>query len=127
MNYLLDTHTLLWFLYDNPSLPQTARNLICNSENVYVSIVSLWEIAIKKSIGKLDIECSSSEIAEVCQEKAISILSIKPIHLDEIPGLPQIHNDPFDRLIISQAKSEGMSLISKDGKFGSYGIPVIWQ
>lgn len=127
MNYLLDTHTLLWFLYDNPVLPETAKNLICNSENVYVSIASLWEIAIKKSIGKLDIDYSSSEIAATCQKKAISILGIKPIHLDEIPRLPLIHNDPFDRLIISQAKSEGMTLISKDDKFSSYGIPIIWR
>lgn len=97
MTYLLDTHTLLWFLYDNPSLPQTSRDLICDSENVYVSIASLWEIAIKRNIGKLDIDYSSTEIATACQEKAISILGIKPIHLDEILGLPQIHNDPLLR------------------------------
>ena len=89
-------------------------------------IASLWEITIKRSIGKLNIQYSASDIAKACNEKAIAILGIKPIHLDEIPGLPSIHNDPFDRLIISQAKAEGMTLVSKDGKFAGYNISLYW-
>lgn len=126
MNYLLDTHALLWFLFDDPQLPQNTKDLICNSEKIYVSIASLWEITIKRSIGKLNIHYSASDIAKACNEKAISILGIKPIHLDEIMSLPSIHNDPFDRLIISQAKSEGMTLVSRDGKFSGYNIPLYW-
>ena len=126
MKYLLDTHALLWFLYDDPQLSDETKNVICNAEEVYVSIASLWEIAIKKSIGKLEIDYSIMEIANVCENNKIKIMPIKPMHLDWIARLPMIHNDPFDRLIISQAKAENLVLISRDSKFSGYNIDLLW-
>ena len=98
---------------------QIALRSICNA--------SLWEIAIKQSIGKLDIEVTSAELADKCAEAGIDILSITPKHLDYISKLPSIHNDPFDRLIISQAVTEGLSLVTKDEKIAKYeDVNVIW-
>ncbi len=79
-------------------------------QGVYVSIVSLWEIAIKSGIGKLEIKNSMEEIAGICLKNEIKLLAINPLHLDQIAGLPQIHGDPFDRLIISQALVENLAI-----------------
>ena len=82
--------------------------------------------AIKSSIGKLEIRSSISKIAETCEREQIDILSIKPFHLDEIKRLPPIHGDPFDRLIISQAITENLVIITKDGTIPQYDVKVLW-
>ncbi|WP_034443612.1 type II toxin-antitoxin system VapC family toxin [Butyrivibrio sp. AE2032] len=124
---LIDTHTLIWFMFDDTQLSDKALSTIKTEDKVYVSIASLWEIAIKQSIGKLDIEVTSVELADKCSEAGIDILSITPKQLDYISKLPSIHNDPFDRLIISQAITEGLSLVTKDEKIAKYdGVNVIW-
>ena len=124
---LIDTHTLIWFMFDDTQLSDKALSTIKTEDKVYVSIASLWEIAIKQSIGKLDIEVTSVELADKCSEAGIDILSITPKQLDCISKLPSIHNDPFDRLIISQAITEGLSLVTKDEKIAKYdGVNVIW-
>lgn len=97
-----------------------------NDEKINVSIVSMWEIAIKSSIGKLEIKSSISKIAETCENEQFDILPIKPFHLDEIGRLPAIHGDPFDRLIISQAISENLVIITKDGTMPMYNVKVLW-
>jgi len=125
--YLLDTNALLYFLYDSEKLSQKASDIIYHSdEKISVSIVSMWEIAIKSSIGKLEIKSSISKIAETCEKEQFDILSIKPFHLDEIGRLPMIHGDPFDRLIISQAISENLVIITKDGTIPMYNVKVLW-
>lgn len=125
--YLLDTNALLYFLYDNEKLSKKASDIIYHSNaKISVSIVSMWEIAIKSSIGKLEIKSSISKIAETCEKEQFEILSIKPFHLDEIERLPTIHGDPFDRLIISQAISENLVLITKDGTMPLYNVKVLW-
>ena len=86
----------------------------------------MWEIAIKSSIGKLEIKSSISKIAETCENEQFDILPIKPFHLDEIGQLPAIHGDPFDRLIISQAVSENLVIITKDGTIPMYNVEVLW-
>ncbi len=124
---LIDTPTLIWFMFDDTQLSDKALSTIKTEDKVYVSIASLWEIAIKQSIGKLDIEVTSVELADKCSEAGIDILSITPKQLDYISKLPSIHNDPFDRLIISQAITEGLSLVTKDEKIAKYdGVNVIW-
>ena len=125
--YLLDTHTLLWFLRDSPQLSKKALEIITTENKVYVSIASLWEIAIKKSIGKLEFEHSIEKIAELCHEKDILILQIQPKYFDKIIKLPNIHNDPFDRLIISQAIIENLVIITKDTIIPKYSVKTIWQ
>ena len=124
--YLLDTHTLLWFLRDSPQLSKKALEIITTENKVYVSIASLWEIAIKKSIGKLEFEHSIEKIAELCHEKDILILQIQPKYFDKIIELPNIHNDPFDRLIIAQAIIENLVIITKDKIIPKYSVKTIW-
>ena len=124
--YLLDTHTLLWFLRDSPQLSKKALEIITTENKVYVSIASLWEIAIKKSIGKLEFEHSIEKIAELCHEKDILILQIQPKYFDKVIKLPNIHNDPFDRLIVSQAIIENLVIITKDTIIPKYSVKTIW-
>ncbi len=125
--YLLDTNALLYFLYDSEKLSKEASEVIYHgNEKINVSIVSLWEIAIKSSIGKLEITSSISRISETCEKEQLDILSIKPLHLDEIGKLPPIHGDPFDRLIISQAITENLVIITKDGTIPQYDVKVLW-
>lgn len=125
--YLLDTNALLYFLYDSGKLSTKASDVIYRSnEKISVSIVSMWEIAVKSSIGKLEIKSSISRIAEICEKEQLDILSIKPFHLDEIGRLPTIHGDPFDRLIISQAIAENLIIITKDGTIPQYNVRVLW-
>lgn len=125
--YLLDTNALLFFLYDSKKLSKKASEVIYrNDEKINVSIASMWEIAIKSSIGKLEIKSSISKIAETCKMEQLDILSIKPFHLDEIGRLPRIHGDPFDRLIISQAIAENLVIITKDGTIPLYDVKVLW-
>lgn len=125
--YLLDTNALLYFLYDSTKLSEKASDIIYrNNEKIHVSIASFWEIAIKSSIGKLVIKSSISKIAETCEKEQLDILSIKPLHLDNIRHLPRIHGDPFDRLIISQAMTENFVIITKDGTIPQYDIKTIW-
>ena len=124
---LIDTHALIWFMFDDSLLSEAALQMIKNEDKVFVSIVSLWEIAIKQSIGKLEIEVTSSELADKCSEAGIEILPIEPKHLDGIGKLPDIHHDPFDRLILSQAMSENLPLVTKDDKIAQYDcVNVIW-
>ncbi|WP_444819123.1 type II toxin-antitoxin system VapC family toxin [Treponema denticola] len=124
--YLLDTHTLLWFLRDSPQLSKKALEIITTENKIYVSIASLWEIAIKKSIGKLEFEHSIEKIAELCHEKDILILQIQPKYFDKVIKLPNIHNDPFDRLIIAQAIIENLVIITKDTIIPKYSVKTIW-
>ena len=125
--YLLDTNALLYFLYDSGKLSKRASEIIYhNDEKISVSIVSMWEIAIKSSIGKLEIKSSISKIVGTCENEQFEILPIKPFHLDEIGRLPPIHGDPFDRLIISQAIAENLIIITKDGTIPMYNVKVLW-
>lgn len=124
--YLVDTCALLWFLDDNPSLSSKARDVIGKSNDMYVSIASLWEIAIKKTIGKLDIEESVTEIADICNDYRIIILPVKMRYLERIQHLPLIHGDPFDRLIMATALEEGLLLISHDSNIRKYDIDLYW-
>ncbi|MBQ4377845.1 MAG: type II toxin-antitoxin system VapC family toxin [Treponema sp.] len=126
MKYLLDTHALLWFLFNNPNLSKNARDVITSKDKVYTSIVTVWEIAIKRSIKKLDIEYSSSGLKELCEKENIEILPLLEKHIDLIHEMPFFHNDPFDRMIIAQAQSENLSIITKDSKIKLYDVNVLW-
>lgn len=124
--YLMDTHTLLWYLRNSQEISKKSLEIINSEPTIFVSIASLWEIAIKNSIGKLQINESISKIEQLCNEKDISILSIKSKHLDLLHTLEKIHNDPFDRLIICQAKSENLCIITRDSVILSYEVNTIW-
>ena len=124
--YIIDTHALLWYLRDSSELSERVREIIDNEEQIFTSIASLWEIAIKHSIGKLDLEFSITQIEELCKQKDISILPIASKHLDELENLPNHHNDPFDRLIICQARTENLTIITRDTIIPKYPVKTVW-
>jgi PIN domain nuclease of toxin-antitoxin system len=128
MNYLLDTHTFLWFLEGNNSLSSKARIIIEDADNtIYVSIASIWEIAIKISISKLKLSVNLEEVKTEIVKNNFEILPLDFEHIIELTNLEQIHKDPFDRIIISQAISEKCTIISKDSNFDFYkNVNVLW-
>lgn len=127
-SYLLDTHTLLWFLSGDDALSYQSKKLIFNTSNkCYVSIASLWEIAIKMNLGKLTIDFDFKGFAELLYENDIDILQITFDHILELMNLEDVHRDPFDRIIISLAKYENLSIITKDKNFSKYSdLNVVW-
>jgi PIN domain nuclease of toxin-antitoxin system len=123
---LLDTHAFLWFLSDDSRLPSEVCKIIQSDEDVYISIASFWEIAIKSSLGKLQIPKSVSQIMEDCVQNSFKILEIHGKHLERLKDLPWYHRDPFDRLLICQAKEEGLTLVTADGNIQRYDIETLW-
>ena len=128
MKYLLDTHTLLWFLRGEKKLSDKARQLIDNRHNEKcLSIVSLWEIAIKVSLGKLVLNKPFERLfPEQLDFNRIEILDITADSLIKLTTLPFHHRDPFDRLIIAQALVEELPIIGADTAFDAYGISREW-
>jgi PIN domain nuclease of toxin-antitoxin system len=128
MKLLLDTHILIWLINGNQKFSQTARQAIEDeSNNLYLSIASLWEIAIKISIGKLELGIPLEQIiASFILPGGIEILPIQLPHLLVLQTLPFHHRDPFDRLLISQTKSESLTLVSVDSVFEQYEVEILW-
>ncbi len=128
MKYLLDTHTLIWFLMGDKKLSDKARGLIDNPDNrKFLSIASLWEIAIKVSLGKLALNKPVEKLfPEQLHFNRIEILDITVDNLIKLTTLPFHHRDPFDRLIIAQALVEGLPVIGADVIFDAYGINREW-
>jgi PIN domain nuclease of toxin-antitoxin system len=127
-SYLLDTHTLLWFLSGDKSLSTKSKSIIDNTANeCFVSIVSIWEIAIKINLNKLSLDIVFEDLGNVLLENDIGILQISFGHLVELMKLEDIHSDPFDRIIIAQCKNEQLQVISKDKVFRKYSdLKVVW-
>lgn len=128
MRILLDTQVFLWFIAGNQKLPLPDRNMIADFDNeLYLSIASLWEIAIKVTIGKLELlEPFEELIPKELSKHEIKILPIEIKHLVKIIQLPIHHRDPFDRLIIAQGNVEDYPIISADSVFKAYPVNVIW-
>jgi PIN domain nuclease of toxin-antitoxin system len=128
MRILLDTHSFLWFITANPKLSSRSCAMVEDLENeVFLSIASLWEIAIKAALGKLELAKPFAELfpAQVILNQ-IELLAIDVGHLTTLTELPLRHRDPFDRLLISQAMTENLSVITKDSAFHEYPVRVIW-
>ena len=124
--YLLDTHALLWFFDKSENLSKKALAEITSDKKVFVSIVTIWEIAIKRSIKKLNLDKSSSELKELCLKEKFEILPLSEKHIDLIHDMPFFHNDPFDRILIAQAQAENLTIITKDSKFKFYNVKILW-
>jgi len=123
VNILLDTQALIWTLEDNPKLSAAAREKIIDAGNlVFVSTVSVWEISIKKALGKL--KAPDTLIEEVISHR-FAFLEISAQHADLAGRLPAIHQDPFDRMLIAQAKIESLALMSKDSFMQRYDVKLI--
>ena len=124
--FLLDTHAFLWFLSDDPKLPALAKTTVESAQSVFISIASFWEMAIKDSLGKLKLPASIPDLISGCARNGFAVLPIKAEHLALLKELPRIHGDPFDRLLICQASSENMTLITADENIAKYDVPVLW-
>ena len=127
MKLLLDTHTFIWSIEDDKRLSQKAKKVIEDPDNeIFLSIASLWEMSIKISIGKLELKKPYEEVISYVRKKGIEILSINFEHTLEVSKLEFHHKDPFDRLIIAQAKIENMTIVSKDILFDDYEVKRLW-
>ena len=128
MKYLLDTHAFLWFVSDDNRLSSKAKSIIKDSNNeIYFSAASAWEISIKSKLGRLKLRGNlESFIIEQLSANSFGPLAITISHSLYTEKLPQIHKDPFDRMIISQSKVENMVLITSDKKIREYKVPTVW-
>ena len=120
MNLLLDTHTLIWALEDSPTLSTAARAAIVDGDNtVFVSAVSIWEISIKKALGKLT---APDTLLEEIERLRFEPLNITLHHGERAGKLPALHWDPFDRMLIAQAQSEQLTLVTRDANIQKYPV-----
>ena len=128
MKLLLDTHTLLWLVEDDPQLSQTALDLLVDPGNeLLLSPATYWELAIKISIRKYQLTDPLADyMAEAVQLYGLSILSIDVKHAEAIVTLPHHHKDPFDRLLVAQALVEQIPIVSSDDQLDAYGVTRIW-
>ncbi|MFO7751701.1 MAG: type II toxin-antitoxin system VapC family toxin [Desulfobacteraceae bacterium] len=122
MNLFLDTHVLLWWLDDSPYLSDAERDAIADSGNlIVVSAAVIWEMRIKQALGKLEI---SADFYPVIKNQGFELLSITTDHAYAAGGLPMHHRDPFDRMIIAQARLEKLCIITHDNIFSRYDVSV---
>ncbi len=128
MKLLLDTHAFLWFVGGHPKMSRSARALIEDTNNQsLVSVASLWEMAIKLSLRKLDLEQPFDPfIPQQLARNGFGLLQIGVKHIAELISLPFHHRDPFNRLLIAQANTEKMPLVSRDAAFDAYGVERLW-
>lgn len=104
----------------------TAKNILLNDVDLLISMASLLEIAIKQSDGKLELPFTPEELYTICIDRNIKVMQILPSHLNQLKSLPKIHNDPFDRLIICQAISENIEILTCDSKIPLYPVKTVW-
>jgi len=127
MRYLLDTHALIWHLDKLRRLSPRAEKIIDNDGNrLYISSVSLWEIAIKNNLGKLKLNTTFGEFLEKVRNSDIKLLQIRDEYLNRLSDLPSIHKDPFDRLLIATALAENLTIITADENVQKYDMPWTW-
>ena len=121
---LVDTHALLWWLADDPTLSSPARDAIADPANEpLVSTASIWKIAIKRSLGKLD---APDDLPETILDEGFSYLPVGAVHAWHVRELPMHHRDPFDRLLAAQALIEGLPIVTADTRFLDYTVETRW-
>jgi PIN domain nuclease of toxin-antitoxin system len=121
---LLDTHALLWWVTDDQRLSPTARDAIGTSD-VAVSVASLWEIEIKRGLGRIEADLGAL-VREISQTDGFRILQIRPTHVLTLGELPHLHKDPFDRMLVAQAVRDGRVLVTRDTTLAAYPVDVVW-
>ena len=127
MNYLVDTHALLWMMFEPKKLSQNAKEILSDkSLHKFISITSLWEIAIKNRIGKLPLPMGISGIISKMGVIGIGRINVDQRHVEIFNSLPLLHRDPFDGIIIATALSEGMTIITGDENIQKYDVSWIW-
>jgi PIN domain nuclease of toxin-antitoxin system len=129
MAVLMDTHVVLWMAYRPERLSATAKRLLLEESNVVYSIVSLWEIGLKLSRAGYDLEIPGKwhlALPGGLSGQGIGCLAISPDHCRAVQTLPFHHKDPFDRMLIAQARVEGLAILTRDAHFQSCGVEVVW-
>lgn len=128
MKLLLDTHALIWFINGDKQLPRKSVEIIKQIDlKCFVSIASIWEIAIKISLGKLELNGGFNEISDIMKNYEIELLPLAFEHIRKLIDLEFHHRDPFDRIIIAQGLIEKMTVVTKDENFSKYGVNVLWD
>ncbi|MGW8322164.1 MAG: type II toxin-antitoxin system VapC family toxin [Thermodesulfobacteriota bacterium] len=123
MNLLLDTHALLWWLDDHPSLSDEAKTAIADGKNlIFISAVVVWEIRIKQALGKLKVP---PNFRRALAEQPFEMLDVNVEHAHAVGDLPPHHRDPFDRMLVAQATVEGLTIVTRDLRFEKYKVPLI--
>ena len=127
MKYLLDTHAVIWYMGNSLSLPPSTKEIIDSQENhIYLSSISLWEIAIKVNLGKLKLSLDFDELLNKIVNSDFNILQIENEHLKTLAALPFLHKDPFDRLLVSTAITENLIIITSDENIYKYNVQWIF-
>jgi len=127
MNYILDTHVLLWSIFEPSKNSEIARNIITDrSVSRFVSIASMWEISIKKRVGKLPFSSSIAQIFAIAESRGYGIIDIDKRHLEIYNTLPLLHRDPFDGILVATAICEKMTIITADVNVQQYDAPWTW-
>ena len=125
MKLLLDTHVLIWSLEQSKRLSPQVEQLIQNAQEFHVSVVSLWEMAIKHSLGRLQLTIEFGELPAVIDASGFEILPIQSAHAVQYHSLPMLHRDPFDRMLVAQSISEPLRLVTTDRVLPPYGNTVL--
>ena len=125
---LLDTHTFLWWVFEQPELSAKAEGLIMDRGNeIVVSVVSPWEIVIKARLGRLDVPADvPAFVRDQLDRNGFTVLPVSLDHVLRVHGLPLLHKDPFDRLLLAQALHEAIPLVTRDGRLAAYGAETLW-
>jgi len=128
MRYLLDTHTAFWFFVGSSELSARAKSVITDGGNeIFVSVVSAWEIAIKRSLDREKSPlCSTAEFFDKVTLSGFELLTLEPHHIGSVETLPNHHRDPFDRLLIASAIAEDMTFVSADENVPKYDVKWLW-
>lgn len=122
MKLLLDTHVLIWWMEDSTRLSAEAREAIAVAEDVRVSAATVWEIAIKRALGRLDLP---EDYLDHVERSGLRSLSTTAEHAETAGALPRHHDDPFDRMLVAQTRVEGLTLVTADRRLTDYGVPVL--
>jgi len=122
---LLDTQVALWAVTDSPALSGKARQLILDADEVHVSVASVWEIAIKRALPRGDMPVTSAQAVAAFEEAGYLMLPVKTAHVLQLENLPALHADPFDRLLVAQALSEPLTLLTGDRLLASYSSTIV--
>jgi PIN domain nuclease of toxin-antitoxin system len=122
MSLLLDTHVVLWWLTDDPTLADDVKTMLDHEPDIYVSPVTIWEVTIKQAIGKLQ---APTDLPEQIRDSGFRELPIVARHAIAAGRLPPVHRDPFDRMLVAQAQCEALTLVTRDAEIQKYDVSVL--